>query len=49
MGCNTFDEFEAAVISTLESIPGDMLENLFDSIPKRLKAVEENGGEKCGY
>lgn len=49
MGCNTFDEFEAAVISTLESIPGDMLENRFDSIPKRLKAVEENGGEKCGY
>ena len=49
MGCQTFQEFEAAVMETFHNIPVKMCENLFNSMPKRLRIVEERDGEKCGY
>jgi hypothetical protein len=49
MGCQTFDEFKAAVDTTFKRIPKKMLVILWASIPKRLQLVIDNGGQKCGY
>jgi transposase len=48
-GCKTFDEFTAAVDSTFENIPKEMLKRLVGSMRKRLQLVIDNDGAKCGY
>ncbi len=48
-GCKTFQEFKAEVHKTFKKIPLKMLENLMDSIPRRLARVVETEGGKCGY
>lgn len=48
-GCNTFDEFKAAVIEELQSLPKAFLSRLYMSMHKRLAKVISRGGDKCGY
>lgn len=49
MGCNTFEEFKAAVISEVQAVPVKVLRNLFDSMPKRVKEVVRLAGNKTKY
>lgn len=48
-GCKTFSEFCAEVRNTFDSIPREMLENLYASIPRRLEACINLDGAKTGY
>jgi len=48
-GCNSWTEFKAAVHKTCSQVPLTMVANLFDSMPKRMRLVLENGGGKTGY
>ena len=48
-GCKTFDEFRQEVDRMFESVPRDMLKNLYDSVPRRLQLVLENDGAGTGY
>lgn len=49
MGCNTFEEFEAAVLSKLAAVPKSHLTNLWGSMAKRLKLVVEAKGGPTKY
>lgn len=49
MGCRTFEDFCRAVDRTFSKIPISMLENLFDSIPKRLQDCISCDGHRTGY
>lgn len=48
-GCQTFDEFKAAVFKAFKEVPIETCENLIDSIPKRLERMVQNNGGKAGY
>jgi hypothetical protein len=48
-GCNSYEEFKAAVIDTIAAVPKQHLVNLCDSMPKRLQAVVEKKGDLTKY
>ena len=48
-GCKTRGDYKAAVLRICEKVPIAMLENLFASMPKRMRRVVEKGGDKTGY
>lgn len=49
MGCKSFEDFKQAVRRELSSVSKKVLENLVDSMPKRLGAVIELEGDKTKY
>jgi hypothetical protein len=49
MGCQTFEEFKEAVISTMAAVPKEHLTNLYDSMKNRLQAVVQSGGDLTKY
>ena len=49
MGCNTFPEFQQAVIQELINVPKSMLANLYASMPRRMAMVIESGGDRTKY
>jgi hypothetical protein len=49
LGCNTFEEFEAAVVDTIATMPKQHLVNLCDSMKKRLQAVVAAEGGLTKY
>jgi transposase len=49
MGCQSFEEFKAAVISTMAEVPPHHLTNLYASMKDRLQAVVESGGGLTKY
>lgn len=49
LGCTTFPQFKEAVHQTLKKVPLSMVENLYKSMPKRMRLVVETGGGKTGY
>jgi hypothetical protein len=49
LGCATLEEFKAAVVNTLASVPLQMCRNLVNSMPRRLALVVENEGGRTGY
>jgi hypothetical protein len=49
MGCNSFEEFKAAVLDTIAAVPKQHLVNLCDSIKKRLQAVVATEGDLSKY
>jgi hypothetical protein len=49
LGCNTWSEFRAAVHRIGREVPQSMVDNLYKSIPKRMRLVLEKGGGKIGY
>ena len=48
-GCKTFDEFKQCVVDTLKSVPRQMLQNLVDSMKKRITTCIQKLGDKTGY
>lgn len=48
-GCDTFEEFKAAVREELRNIPAKMLKNLVRSMNRRLDACEEAKGQRTKY
>jgi transposase len=48
-GCETFQEFMAAVKEELASVPQKVITSLYQSIPKRLAIVIRKKGGKTGY
>jgi len=48
-GCKTFDEFKATVLKTLQSVPKQMITNLFASMKGRLDDCIASGGAKTTY
>lgn len=48
-GCKTFDEFKAAVLGELGSVPKAHITEMYKSMPKRMALVVERGGGKTGY
>jgi hypothetical protein len=49
LGCKTFDEFRAAVCRTLESVPKQMISNLFASMKRRMSDCIDKSGGKTKY
>jgi hypothetical protein len=49
MGCNSFDEFKAAVFDTIAAVPKEHLVNLCSSMKKRLQAVVAAEGGLTKY
>lgn len=49
LGCKTFQEFKQAVMDGIKTVPKSMINNLFNSMPKRVAKVIEGDGEKTGY
>jgi transposase len=48
-GCQTFEEFKQAVISTMAAVPKQHLVNMFDGMKNRLQAVVDCGGDLTKY
>lgn len=48
-GCKTFDEFKAAVLKELGSVPQAHITGLYKSMPTRMALVIKRGGDKTGY
>jgi transposase len=48
-GCKNLGDFQQAVQDEMRSVPRDMLEKLFSSMPRRMALVIERGGDKTGY
>lgn len=48
-GCNTFEEFKAAVREELKNIPAKMLKTLVESMKRRLDACEKAKGQRTKY
>lgn len=48
-GCTNFDQFCREVDRTFARIPKSMLENLFDSLPKRMQSCLDRAGHKTGF
>jgi transposase len=48
-GCETFEDFKAAVKEELASVQKKVITNLYQSIPKRLATVIRKKGGKTGY
>ena len=49
LGSKTFAEFKDAIDFQFQNIPKRMCENLFASVPKRLRECVDLGGYKTGY
>ena len=49
LGYNTWPEFRAAMHRIDREVPQSMVDNLYKSIPKRMRLVLEKGGGKIGY
>ena len=49
LGCKTFQEFKDAVDFTFQNVPRRVLENLFKSVPNRLRRCIDLEGCKTGY
>ena len=48
-GCSSFEEFCKAVDDTFKSVPREMLERLFDSVPERLRLCIAMDGHRTSY
>ena len=48
-GCNTWQEYKAAVHLAFQQVPRGMIDNLYKSMPQRMQLVMEKGGGKTGY
>ena len=49
LGPTSFEAFTEAVIHELGNVPRNVLQNLFNSMPRRIAQVIENGGGKTKY
>jgi hypothetical protein len=49
LGCKSFDEFKQAVLDGIKAVPKSIINNLINSMPKRLAKVIETGGGKTKY
>jgi hypothetical protein len=49
LGCNSWIEFKAAVHRICREVPRTMVDNLYRSMPQRMKLVLKKGGGKTGY
>jgi len=49
MGCKTFDEFKAAVVSKVAEVPKSMISNLYTSLNRRISKVCQNEGGATKY
>jgi transposase len=49
LGCKSFEEFKVAVLDQVKAVPLSMLNNLFNSMPKRMAKVIELEGDKTKY
>ena len=49
LGCDTFPEFEAAVLDEIKNVPKSMLVNLVKSMGKRMQACIKAEGDKTKY
>lgn len=49
LGCKDFDEFKAAVQETFAGVSQQTIDNLYNSLEKRLKLVIKNGGGYTKY
>jgi DDE superfamily endonuclease len=47
--CSSFELFQQAVLEELQFVPEQVINNLFKSLPKRMKAVIGRGGDKTKY
>jgi transposase-like protein len=47
--CHSFEEFKQIVVKTLSEVPQSMLDNLFNSVPKRVALCIEKAGGKTKY
>ena len=48
-GCNSFEEFKAAVVEELQSFSKKSISNLYASMSKRISCVITNKGGRTGY
>jgi hypothetical protein len=49
LGCKSWADFKRAVHRTCKEVPQTMVDNLYASLPKRMKLVIEKEGGKTGY
>ena len=49
LGCKSWADYKKAVHRTCKEVPQTMVDNLFASMPRRMKLVLEKGGGKTGY
>jgi hypothetical protein len=49
LGCKSFEEFKLAVLDQVKAVPLSMLNNLFNSMPKRMAKVIQLEGDKTKY
>ena len=47
--CNTVDELWDVIVDEWEQIPISFINSLYESIPRRLKALIKNRGEHSKY
>jgi hypothetical protein len=47
--CNSFEEFKQAVDDAFQAVPKSMLQNLFNSMDKRIDMCIQTGGDRTPY
>jgi hypothetical protein len=48
-GCKTFSEFQETVLAEMAAVPNNVIAHYVDSMPRRIREVMKNDGDKTHY